>query len=378
MELKNNTTLQNGKYTIEKKIGNGSFGITYLASMQVQVTGYLGAIESRVPIAIKEFFMSELNTRSSDGCLVNGSQNTLVSNYRRKFRTEAQNLGRLNHPGIVKVLEVWNENNTTYYAMEYIDGISLDDYIMQHGPIPEPQARKMFSQLADAVQYMHSKRMLHLDIKPKNAMVRKNGDLVLIDFGLSKLYDANGDPESSTRVGGGTPGYAPIEQADYHDGKDFPVTIDVYALGGTLFKMLTGKTPPVASSIVSDGFPTYFFTNYNVNPTNVSVVEKAMSPSKRSRYQSVSDMRISLFCGEEQQTQIDPLYVTAEQEEPESENQGKNFDWQDLENAYNPPSHRIATPQIVEKPFIVKHLPEVMIIGILLVLFIVFIFLSVG
>lgn len=294
MELQKGYTLQSGKYTIEKKLGSGSFGITYLATMKAQVTGSLGAIETTVPVAIKEFFMSELNSRSADGSLVEGSQNTLVTNYRRKFRTEAENLGRMEHPNIVKVLEVWDENNTTYYSMEYVDGVSLDDYIRQQGHIPEPKAIEMFSQLADAVQYMHSKRMLHLDIKPKNAMLRKDGNLLLIDFGLSKQYDANGDPESSTRVGGGTPGYAPIEQADFHDGKGFPVTMDIYALGATLFKMLTGQTPPTASAIVSDGFPVTAFEKGNVSLMAIDSVKKAMSPSKHSRYQMVNEMLVDL------------------------------------------------------------------------------------
>jgi len=304
MELKKGITLQNGKYTIEKKIGNGSFGITYLATMRVQVGGSLGSIESTVPVTIKEFFMSELNTRSEDGSLVEGSQNTLVANYRRKFRTEAHNLGQCKHHNIVKVLEVWDENNTTYYAMEYIDGISLDDYIHQHGPIPEQKAIEMFSQLANAVQYMHSKRMLHLDIKPKNAMVRKDGNLVLIDFGLSKQYDANGDPESNTRVGGGTPGYAPVEQADFHDGKGFPVTMDVYALGGTLFKMLTAQTPPVVSAIVSEGFPAAILERCNVSQTMIAVIKKAMALSKNNRYQTVAEMGNAIR-GDDEDTTLD-------------------------------------------------------------------------
>lgn len=305
MELQKGITLQKGKYTIEKKLGSGSFGITYLATMKAQVTGSLGAIETSVPVAVKEFFMSELNSRSADGSLVEGSQNTITANYRRKFRTEAENLGRMSHPHIVKVLEVWDENNTSYYSMEFVNGKSLDDNIREKGPIPEDKAIKMFSQLAGAVQYMHSKRMLHLDIKPKNVMMRSDGNLLLIDFGLSKQYDANGAPESSTRVGGGTPGYAPVEQADFHDGKEFPVTMDIYALGASLFKMLTGQTPPTASAIVNDGFPTEIFGRYKVSQETANVVIKAMSPSKRNRYQTVKDVLNALkVLDEEERTEF--------------------------------------------------------------------------
>lgn len=91
---------------------------------------------------------------------------------------------------------------------------------------------------------MHSNKMLHLDLKPKNIMLDKDGKSYLIDFGLSKQYTETGEPESSTKVGAGTPGHAPIEQANYREGKGFPVTMDIYALGATMFKMLTGQRPP--------------------------------------------------------------------------------------------------------------------------------------
>ena len=323
MYLETGHTLQNGKYTIERTIGCGSFGITYLASMRAQISGSLGEMETTVPVAIKEFFMSDLNTRSSDGSLVEGSQNTLVSNYRRRFRTEAQNLGKMkNHSHIVKVLDVWDENNTTYYSMEYIDGVSLDAYILRQGSIPEQQALQIFLQLADAVQYMHSQRMLHLDIKPKNAMVRKDGKVVLIDFGLSKQYDTTGEPESSTRVGGGTPGYAPVEQADFHDGKDFPVTMDIYALGATLYKMLTGHVPPVASAIVSDGLPYGDLHEKNVSDVTIATIKKAMSPSKHDRQQTVKSLVENLrgSSAKDEDTQFAPPNTSIYDERTETEN----------------------------------------------------------
>ena len=137
---------------------------------------------------------------------------------------------------------------------------------------------------------MHAHKMLHLDLKPGNLMLRRNGDVVLIDFGLSKQYDKEGKPETSTTVGGGTPGYAPIEQAHYHEGKDFPVTMDVYALGGTLFKMLTGVCPPEASEILNDGFPAYELQTRKVSEALIACVAKTMAARKWDRYQSVQAM----------------------------------------------------------------------------------------
>ena len=288
-ELREGTTLQNGKYTIVKSLGQGSFGITYLATTKLTMMGKLGQMDTTVNVAIKEFFMSEMNSRSKDGSSIEGSNGSLFSNYRQKFKKEAENLSKLDHPNIVNVLDVFDENNTTYYVMQYIDGQSLDDYISQQNGIKESKAISILKEIGKAVQYMHSNRMLHLDLKPKNVMLDKDEKIFLIDFGLSKQYDSKGEPESSTKVGAGTPGYAPIEQANYREGKGFPVTMDVYALGATMFKMLTGKRAPEASDILNDGFPLYELQEHKISDRLSASVAKAMAPAKKDRYQTVEE-----------------------------------------------------------------------------------------
>ena len=284
------TTLQNGKYTIVKELGHGSFGITYQATTDVALNGKLGNMNVKVNVAIKEFFMPDLNNRAVDGSTVEGTKNTLVVDYRRKFRREAENLARLHHAGIVKVLEIFDENNTTYYVMEYIEGENLDKYIMRRGHLDENETKVVVCEIASALEYMHKYRMLHLDLKPKNIMHDSNGRVKLIDFGLSKQYTAEGEPESSTSIGMGTPGYAPIEQANYHQDGTFPVTLDIYAFGATIYKMLTGQTPPHASDLLEDGFPEMMFRNLGVSEHMIGCVKKAMGPTKKSRYQTVDGM----------------------------------------------------------------------------------------
>ena len=164
-------------------------------------------------VAIKEFFMSEVNSRRSDGSSVEGSSGSVFANYRKKFKKEAENLSKLSLSNIVKVVDVFDENNTTYYVMEFIEGKNLDDYIKQKGSLPEPEAISIIKEVGNALEYMHSRKMLHLDIKPKNIMRKPDGTIYLIDFGLSKQFTDNGEPESSTSIGLGTPGYAPIEQS---------------------------------------------------------------------------------------------------------------------------------------------------------------------
>lgn len=273
------------KYKIKKVLGQGTFGITYLAT--VQMKGKLGTLESNLTVAIKEFFMRDINGR--DGSTVtSGSKGGLFDDYKRKFEREATNLSKLEHPNIVKVLESFEANGTIYYVMEYIDGVSLDKKIEEKKRLDYKTCIKYTKQIGSALAFMHKEHMLHLDVKPANVMLRKSDDVVLIDFGLSKQYDENGEPESSTKVGGGTPGYAPLEQANYHEGKDFPVVMDVYALGGTMFKMLSGWRPPEASDILNDGFPIRDLKVANVPQQLIGCIEKAMNPTKKSRYQTIT------------------------------------------------------------------------------------------
>ena len=288
--LKSGTTLR-GKsytYTIQKVLGQGTFGITYLATTQVKVTGALGELETTIQVAIKEFFMKEINGRE-DYTVTSGSKGGVYDKYKQKFAREAENLSKLHHPNIVKVLEYFEANNTVYYAMEYMEGGSLDNYITQKNGMPEAECVKYAKQIGAALSYMHAHKMLHLDLKPGNIMLRKNGDAVLIDFGLSKQYDESGNPETSTTVGGGTPSYAPLEQSDYHDGKGFPVTMDVYALGATMYKMLTGVRAPEASAILNDGFPAYELQKHQVSDALIACVARAMSALKKDRPQSVEE-----------------------------------------------------------------------------------------
>lgn len=277
-------------YKIMDVLGQGTFGITYKA--KVEMKGALGRLDSNMYVAVKEFFMKEVNGRENSSVTSGSTSNGgLFYYYRDKFEREARNLSTLSHPNIVKVLEAFHANGTTYYSMEYIDGISLDKKIAQspQGRMPLTEAIETLKQIGAAIAFMHSRNMLHLDVKPGNVMMRKDGTAVLIDFGLSKQYTSDGEPESSTKVGAGTPGYAPIEQASYHEGKGFPTMMDVYALGGTLFKMLTGQRPPEASEILNEGFPTDSLRQLFIPGNIVNSISKAMAPLKKDRWQTVDE-----------------------------------------------------------------------------------------
>lgn len=273
-------------YRIERVLGQGAFGITYVAN--VRLKGRLGAIESTAMVAIKEFFLRDVSSRN--GLRVfSVSDSTLCSDYRRDFLREAQNLSRLDNDHIVKVLETIEENDTVYYVMEYLSGGNLDQHILSHGKLSCREALDIAIQIGEALKCMHAQHMLHLDLKPLNVMRGEDGHIVLIDFGLSKCFGADGQPESSTRIGQGTTGYAPIEQHSFKKADGFMPTLDIYALGATLFKMLTGCVPPEASVVLNEGLPVDELSSAGVPPAVIALVERAMQPLRRMRHQTVSE-----------------------------------------------------------------------------------------
>ena len=280
------TLLRGGSYKIEKVLGQGSFGITYLAEHT-----NLGR-----KVAIKEFFMKELNSRGEDGSITGMTDGSLSQNYCVKFQKEAINLSRLDNPNIVRVTDSFSENGTFYYVMDYIEGQNLNDYVKSHH-VDEAEATSIIKSVADALIYMHEeKHMLHLDLKPGNVMRRNSdGHIFLIDFGLSKHFSEDGQPETSTTIGLGTAGYAPIEQGNKAKNGEFRPTIDVYALGATFYKLLTRETPPPASDLVSDDeLLENNLRAKGVSDNLVKIVVEAMFPNVRKRTQTIRDFKSNL------------------------------------------------------------------------------------
>lgn len=295
MTLKQGSKLNgnNIQYIIESVLGQGSFGVTYKAKGFTKAKGAFGEVEVELPhpIAIKEFFMRDINQRDADGSISGLSEGSLAYNYAIKFRKEAERLAVMQHPNIVHVMDFVEANNTFYYVMDYIDGEDITHY-MKGKPLNESEAISIVRDVAEALRYMHEEhKMLHLDLKPGNIMRRKvDGHIFLIDFGLSKHYSDEGQPDTSTTIGLGTEGYAPLEQGKRASAQSsFRPTIDVYALGGTLFKMLTSETPPPASDILEDEeLLEDIMGKHNVSKQLQKVIVEAMMPSAKRRTPSVS------------------------------------------------------------------------------------------
>ena len=289
------TVLKSKNYTyhIEKVLGKGAFGITYLVNTAVSMQGQLGTIHTGVQVALKEFYMHGEMKREG-GELITISPK--VKTYAEKFRREASKLAMLSHPNIVRVLEVFEANNTIYYSMEYLSGGSLNDYVVQRGSLPEQEAIGYIRQVGSALLYLHTNKMLHLDIKPSNIMLSQmSGMLKLIDFGLSKQYTSNDSlDETCTNLGAGTTGYAPLEQADQKGEREFAPTLDVYALGATYYKLLTGQTPASAISVLNRGLNTLPLVKKKVSQQSIMAIKAAMEPLQANRAQSV-DVFLSML-----------------------------------------------------------------------------------
>ena len=243
--LQPNTTLQGGKYRIERVLGQGGFGNTYV--------GYNTEFEETV--AIKEFFMKGVTERDETTSVISVSNADNVQQFeeqREKFKKEALRIRKLDNPHIVKVHDLFEENGTAYYVMDFVEGENLSQRLKRTGkPMAERKVREIFLQLLDALKAVHDAGMWHLDIKPANIMLDKEGNVKLIDFGASKQLNAQkGGATTSTAISY-TNGYAPREQMEQNYDKFGPWT-DIYALGATLYNLLTNKRPPMPSDIDDD------------------------------------------------------------------------------------------------------------------------------
>ena len=278
MNLRQGTLLKHGEYRIERELGHGGFGVTYLAT---QV-----GLNRRV--AIKEFFMSEYCNRDAETSHVSvpseGSKE-LVAKFRKKFIKEAQNIACLKHPHIISIHDVFEDNGTAYYVMEYLEYGSLADVVKRQGRLSEADALRYTRQIADALRYIHARKMNHLDVKPGNILIDETDNAVLIDFGLSKRYDNEGKQTSTTPVGI-SHGYAPLEQYKKSGVGTFSPATDIYSLGATLYKLITGDTPPDANDILTDGLPSHPDV---ISPAVFAAIEQAMQPNKNNRPQSVEE-----------------------------------------------------------------------------------------
>jgi serine/threonine protein kinase len=210
--------LQDGKYTIEKELGEGGFGITYRArdnqGNYVVIKTLNDAIQKRADFA----------------------------KFQQDFLNEAIKLAKCSHPHIVQIYEVIHENDLWCMVMEYIDGEDLGSLVENQGILSESEALRYIQQIGSALTVVHDNGLLHRDIKPQNIMLRSGkSEAVLIDFGIAREFSQNLTQTHTQML---ADGFAPIEQYDKKAKRG--AFTDVYALAATLYSVLTGELPTIS------------------------------------------------------------------------------------------------------------------------------------
>lgn len=306
MNLPNGHLLQNRKYRLTHVVGQGGFGITYKGVWFTEVKGPLGTIKTEVPICVKEYFFKDYCYRDPDSFEVKVHSETgraLFEKFKEKLIKEAKILSDVHHPHIVNVLEVFEENNTAYIAMEYISGNSLKYMMDKEGVLPEARVLRYVHQIGEALQFVHEKNVLHLDIKPSNILIDQSGKARLIDFGVSKRYDIE-QQETSTTMLTLSKGFASIEQYDNEGTQNFSPCPDIYSLGATMYNLLTGKIPTESILRATRPLPAPRELNPAISPKTEAAIIKAMEIVPADRFQSVSEMLVALDFPEAEEEEI--------------------------------------------------------------------------
>ena len=284
--LRKGETLNDGKYIIEKHLSSGGFGKTYKAVVKMGLYKY---------VAIKEFFMDEICVRDGSNTVmvpIDGNV-SLFDSQKSKFIKEAERIRGLSSRYIVRVHDIFLENGTAYYAMDFIEGESLAQLMQRIGrPLSEHELLDFIPQIFDALEIVHRAGLLHLDIKPDNFMLGADGCVKLIDFGASKQDPTFGGRKSSLVAY--TERYAPLEQMEQNVEKFGPWT-DFYALGATMLNLLTNSLPPKPSDIQDD--PTSDKSITIQLPTTVSsgtrrLIQWMLEQKRAHRPQNVSEIKI--------------------------------------------------------------------------------------
>ena len=269
-----------GRYTIKSVLGQGGFGITYLGMDELY----------QRKVAIKEFFPQGIVTRNTE------YEDTVTVTYveekadyekgKERFLKEARTMAKFSkNEGIVKVLDFFEINNTAYIVMEYLEGITLKQYIRENQRITLEELVRLLVPLIESLDEIHSQGMIHRDISPDNIMVLPDGRIKLMDFGAARDYTKFGEKTLSIVL---KPGYAPPEQYQTH-GIQGPWT-DIYALCATMYKCITGETPPDAiDRVIDNHLKKISEFGITIPPQVESVIIKGMSVSAKDRYQDIKD-----------------------------------------------------------------------------------------
>jgi serine/threonine protein kinase len=277
LQLRAGTTLQNGAFTLERVLGQGGFGITYLARDE----------QLKRSVAIKELF-PEGSTRQRDHIVPPATYGAKgFHDAQTRFLEEARTLAQFHHEGVIRVYNVFEENSTAYMTMEYLEGHTLGEEITQLGPLEGKTVEQIARRLVDALEVVHHAGLLHRDIKPDNVFLADDGRVVLIDFGSARTFVSSQTVQHTRLV---SAGYAAPEQ--YASSAKFGPYTDIYGLSATLYHALTGQAPPSATDrFIGSRVPTL---PSNVDEGVKNAIQEGMTLKVQDRPASADDFRAKM------------------------------------------------------------------------------------
>jgi len=275
-----------GGYRIGEVLGSGGYGITYKAE----------EIALNRTVAIKEYLPNTFARRASDGLTVKpreAKQQELFNWGLDRFRQEAETLVSLRHPNIVRVLRYFAANETAYIVMVYERGASLGERLRGGATMPEKEIEALIEPLLGGIELVHKAGFLHRDIKPDNIYLRDDGTPVLLDFGAARQA-IGARTQSITSIV--SPGYSPFEQYGKAVGEQGPWT-DIYALGATLYRCVSGARPPAALDRVGGKGampPASEAGNGRYKPALLAAIDRALAVRAEDRPQDIAAWRAVL------------------------------------------------------------------------------------
>lgn len=269
------------EFKLEKVLGQGGFGITYLA-LDMNLMQH---------VAIKEYYPREFANRDST-YTIHAAGNTEDKDTfawgLKRFLDEARVLAQLNHSNIISIKRFFEAHGTAYLVMEYCDGKPLDEIIRDHGPLNESELNGVLFPLLDGLEHVHQKAFLHRDIKPANIFIRRNGSPVLLDFGAAK-HEMTSHSKSITSLA--TAGYAPFEQ--YSTKGKQGTWSDIYGLAATIYRAISGVKPLDAPDrMLEDTLePAAELLKGKFDPHLLIALDKALAIRPEDRPQTIAEFR---------------------------------------------------------------------------------------
>ena len=279
-------TRLNNRYLIQGVLGEGGFGITYVGMDEVLCQ----------KVAVKEFFprgaITRNNQQTNEVVSVYGTKAANFHQGEEKFLQEARTIAQFNNvAGVVRVQDFFRENGTAYIVMEYLEGITLKQYLQTYGPISVEEMQNIFAPILEALDKIHQNGVIHRDISPDNIMCLPEGEAKLMDFGAARDYTDYSEEGLSVIL---KMGFAPIEQYDSH-GKQGPWT-DIYALGATMYQCLTGRKPDDATKrSLEDTLVSPSMLGVRIAPPVEYAIMRALQIRPADRYRNLGEFCEDLY-----------------------------------------------------------------------------------